>query len=286
MWCAIVQHDSSFLTSSDGTRLHYQSWWPDSPPRGHVQVLHGLGDHSGLHRHVVDHLLEHGYAAHAIDMRGHGRSAGQRAYVRRWSDYHSDALTLTDRLKYRNSVQRVTLIGSSMGALLALDLALAHPDRVNAVVAASPPLGEVGVPPALMLLARLTSRLLPRISLKTRMDLSGIAADPAVLEELLADPLFHRVGTARLATELEQAAERVRTGIASIQVPALLLHGARDRMVLPRETREAVTRAPAELVRYVEYPEGYHALFADRSGPAVLRDVTDWLELQLQETAA
>lgn len=249
-------------------------------------MLHGLGDHSGLHRHLVDHLLQHGYAAHAIDLRGHGRSAGQRAYVRRWSDYHGDALALTDRLKYRNAVQQVTLIGSSMGALLALDLALAHPGRVNAVVAASPPLGEVGVPPALMRLARLASRVLPRISLKTGMDLSGIAADPAVLEEALADPLFHRVGTARLATELTKAAERVRTGIAWITVPTLLLHGALDHIVLPRETRLAATRAPASLVRYIEYPDGYHALFADRTGPTVLRDVTDWLELQLQETAA
>ena len=239
-----------------------------------------------MHRHLVDHLLAHGYAAHAVDLRGHGRSAGQRAYVRRWSDYHSDSLALTDRLKYRNAVQRVTLIGSSMGAVLALDLALAHPDRVNAVVAAAPPLGEVGVPPALMWLARVASRVLPRISLRTGMDLGGIAADPAVLEEVLADPLFHRVGTARLATELIEAAERVRTGIAHIAVPALLLHGARDRMVLPRQTREAAARAPAELVRYVEYPDGYHALFADNTGPAVLRDVTDWLERRLQETAA
>lgn len=280
-----MQHDSAFLSSSDGTRLHYQSWWPGSPPKGHVQVLHGLGDHSGMHRHLVDHLLAHGYAAHAIDLRGHGRSAGQRAYVRRWSEYHSDALALTDRLKYRNAVQRVTLIGSSMGALLALDLVLAHPGRVNAVVAAAPPLGEVGVPPALMTLARVASRVLPRISLRTGMDLSGIAADPAVLAEVLADPLFHRVGTARLATELTEAAERVRTGIPRIAVPALLLHGTRDRMVPPRPTREAATRAPADLVRYVEYPDGYHALFADTTGPSVLRDVTDWLKRRLEAVA-
>jgi alpha-beta hydrolase superfamily lysophospholipase len=243
-----------------------------------VQIVHGLGDHSGLHRHLVNHLLEHGYAAHAVDLRGHGRSAGQRAYVRDWFDYHNDVLALTDRLMYRNAVQRVTLIGSSMGALLALDLALAHPARVNAVVAAAPPLGETGVPGALMTLARIASRILPRLSLKTGMDLTGIAADPKVLEELLADPLFHRVGTARLATELEEAAARVREGISWIAVPALLLHGARDSMVLPRETRRAAARAPSDIVRYLEYPDGYHALFADFKGPQVLRDVTDWLE--------
>lgn len=281
-----MQHDSGFLTSRDGTRLHYQSWWPSAPPRGHVQVVHGLGDHSGLHRHLVDHLLEQGYAAHAVDLRGHGRSDGQRAYIRSWFDYHNDVLALTDRLKYRNAVQRVALIGSSMGALLALDIALAHPGRLNAVVAAAPPLGDVGVPPVLMSLARIASRILPRLSLKTGMDLTGIAADPKVLEEALADPLFHRVGTARLATELEDAAARVRAGISWITVPTLLLHGARDRMVLPQETREAAARAPAELVHYIDYPDGYHALFADVTGPAVLRDVTDWLELRLKESTA
>ena len=102
------------------------------------------------------------------------------------------------------------ILGNSLGGLVVLDYALHYPAGLRGVIAAAPPLGEVGVPPFLMTLGRVMSRIWPRFSLEVGMDLSGLARDPAVVDTMLADPLFHRRGTARLSTEVTAAIQRVQ----------------------------------------------------------------------------
>jgi alpha-beta hydrolase superfamily lysophospholipase len=121
------------------------------------------------------------------------------------------------------------------------------------------------------------SRVWPRFSLETGMDLDGLARDPRIVEAVLADPLFHRRGTARLSTEVTAAIARVQSLAPALSVPTLLLHGTADRMVPPAGTRRFAERAPAEFVTLREYLGGYHALFADWDGARVLRDVEAWM---------
>lgn len=267
-----MRHSDGWLEGRGGIRLHRQHWWPDLPPRGHVQVLHGLGDHGGMHQVLVDRLVTEGFAAHAVDLRGYGRSAGRRAALESWADYHADVATLHQWLRMEHQVESRTLIGISLGALLALDVALRTPEGVSQVVAASTPLGESSVPRWLMRLAHLVAGVLPGLSLRTRMDITALANDPAVVEEALADPLFHRVGTARLAVEAERAMDRVRAALPEIVVPVLMVHGADDTMVPPGPARASAAAAGPQ-VRWIEYPGMRHALFPDVGGDRVLGDV-------------
>ena len=94
------------------------------------------------------------------------------------------------------------LLGNSLGGLIALDYASRPPNGLRGVIAVSAPLGELSVPAPLLALGRIMSRVWPRFSLETGMDLTGLARDPTVAEQILADPLFHRRGTARLSTEV------------------------------------------------------------------------------------
>jgi len=144
-------------------------------------------------------------------------------------------------------------------------------------------LGKVGVPPLLMMLGRVMSRIWPRFSLEVGMDLSGLARDPAVIEAVLADPFFHRRGTARLSTEVTAAIDRVQSGAARLSTPLLLLHGSADRMVPPDGTREffAKVRWPDRELR--EYPGGYHGIFADLGYEQVLEDVRRWIDDRLMQ---
>jgi alpha-beta hydrolase superfamily lysophospholipase len=173
------------------------------------------------------------------------------------------------------------VLGNSLGGLVVLEYALHHPDGLAGVIAAAPPLGELGVPSALMALGRLLSRVFPRFSLKVGMDLSGLARDPSVTEAVLADPYFHRRGTARLSTEVTAAITRVQDGAASFALPLLILHGSADRMVPPDGSRRFVTevRHPDKELR--EYPGAYHGLFADLGYQDVLADLQCWIEARL-----
>ena len=58
-----------------------------SPAKGTVFVLHGYYDHVGLFRHIIQFLLEQGFAVVAYDQPGHGLSSGAQASINHFTEY-------------------------------------------------------------------------------------------------------------------------------------------------------------------------------------------------------
>src|SRR5919112_1244134 len=276
-----TEHREGTFAGHGDLPLFYQVWRP-SEPRALLVNLHGLGDHSGLYPSLAAHFPPRRVALYAYDMRGNGRSPGQRAYLRSWREYREDLHAFLERVRaWEPAELPLFLLGNSLGGLVVLDYALHHPESLTGVIAAAPPLGRVGVPPVLMSLGRVMSTILPRFSLQVGMDLTGLARDPSVVEAVLADPLFHRRGTARLSTEVTAAIARVQGRASELAVPVLILHGAEDRMVPPDGSREFFSKLRDPEREFREYPGGYHGLFADRDWQTVVSDVEQWLDLHL-----
>jgi 3-oxoadipate enol-lactonase len=112
----------------NGARL----WYDEAGAGPVVLLLHGgLGD-SGLWEPVVPLLAEQ-FRTIRTDLRFYGRSTGPFAP---WS-WEEDALGVLDAL----DVERAAVVGLSFGGKLALDIALAHPERLWAVAGVAPGLG-------------------------------------------------------------------------------------------------------------------------------------------------
>jgi alpha-beta hydrolase superfamily lysophospholipase len=278
-----AEHRDGTFPGAGGLRLYYQAWMPPAGQRKKAMLinLHGLGDHSGLYPTLARHFPAHGIALYAYDMRGNGRSPGQRAYLRGWHEYRGDLHAFVELVRKWEGNLPLFILGNSLGGLVVLDYALHYPAGLSGVIAAAPPLGELGVPSFLMALGRLMSRICPRFSLKVGMDLSGLARDPAVVETVLADPLFHRRGTARLSTEVTAAIQRVQGRAETLSVPLLILHGSADRMVPPDGSRRFFSRLDQNDRELREYPGAYHGLFADLGYEEVLADLEHWLEARI-----
>jgi alpha-beta hydrolase superfamily lysophospholipase len=266
-----------WFEGAGGARLFCRHARPAGPPRAVLVSLHGLGDHSGLYPMVPEAVLPLGIELFAPDLRGNGRSPGQRGYLERWTEVREDLRRLIVWVRAERPGLPLFLLGNSLGGLVALDYALEYPAGLRGVVAVAPPLGALGVPAPLLALGRVLSRVWPRFSLDTGMDLSGLARDPEVAERVLRDPLFHRKGTARLSTEVTAAIDRVQAGAPAFPVPVLVLHGAADRMVPPDGSRRFVAGGGQPDRRLIEYPDGYHALLADVEGQRVLGDIIEWM---------
>jgi alpha-beta hydrolase superfamily lysophospholipase len=268
-------------TGAGGLRLFRRIRRPAGRARGVVISLHGLGDHSGLYPDLLGHLAAGGFLVHAPDLRGNGRSPGQRGYVGRWEEFREDLHALVALVRSEEPGLPLFLLGNSLGGLIVLDYALTYPDGLRGVIAAAPPLGRLSVPALLLALGRVMSRVWPRFSVRTGMDLSGLARDPAVRETVLADPLFHRRGTARLSTEVVATIARVQAEAPRFPVPVLILHGSADRMVTPEGSRGFIARVGLPDRELREYPDGYHALFADLDRARVLNDLERWIVSRL-----
>jgi alpha-beta hydrolase superfamily lysophospholipase len=269
------------VVGSRGLLLFRRAWRPATPPRAVLLNLHGLGDHSGLYGALGDRMIASGFAVHALDLRGNGRSPGKRGHVDAWGDYREDLRRFVELVRREEPGRPLFLLGNSLGGLIAIEYAMHHPEGLRGVIAAAPPLGQLSVPPVLLALGRVMSRIWPAFSLETGMDLSGLARDPAVVAELLADPLFHRLGSARLSTEVREAIVRVQSRAAEFSLPLLVLHGSKDRMVPPDGSRAFVARVARPDTRLIEYPEGRHVLFADSDREQVLADLVQWIERHL-----
>jgi pimeloyl-ACP methyl ester carboxylesterase len=117
-----------------GARL----WYDEAGEGSAVLLLHGgLGD-SGLWEPVVPLLAER-FRTIRTDLRFFGRSTGP-AVPWSWLD---DTIGVLDEL----GIERAALVGLSLGGRLAFDVALAHPERLWAVVGVAPGLaGHDGDP--------------------------------------------------------------------------------------------------------------------------------------------
>lgn len=117
-----------------GARL----WYDEAGSGPIVLLLHGgLGD-SGLWEPVVPFLAER-FHTFRTDLRFFGSSTGPAAP---WS-WQDDVVGVLDEL----GVERAALVGLSLGGRIAFDIALAHPERLWAVVGVSPALaGHDGAP--------------------------------------------------------------------------------------------------------------------------------------------
>lgn len=97
-----------------------------------VVLAHGL---TATRRYVVSGsraLPRAGYRLTTYDARGHGESAPAESYEYR--DMVGDMLAVLDHL----GAQRAVVGGASMGAATAVAFALAHPERVRALVLITP----------------------------------------------------------------------------------------------------------------------------------------------------
>jgi 3-oxoadipate enol-lactonase len=90
--------------------------------------LHGAGSSAGIWKRQLAHFAAR-HSPVAFDWPGHGRSSGTEALAS-VEAYADCTLALLDRL----GVARAVLIATSMGGLVAIELALRAPDRVSALV--------------------------------------------------------------------------------------------------------------------------------------------------------
>ncbi len=274
---SVAGHEEGTLRTADGLDLYWQHW----PATGSNEVLinvHGLGDHSGLHPFVVDHFRHRGTSVYALDTRGNGRSPGKRGHVDSWGHYQDDLDRLV-RLVHAREGRAPVLLGHSLGGLMVLDYALAHPESIRAAAAAAPPLGPLNAPASLLAAAKVLTILWPSFTLETGLDLGGLAHDPEVRRVMQADPWFHRRASARLACEVQRALASVHSRAATLARPVLILHGAGDRMVPIDGSRRFAASGPAAYTTYIEYPDGWHALFADVGHEQCLSDLQRWMDL-------
>jgi acylglycerol lipase len=272
-------HDEGTLTTPDSLTIYHQSWLPDVQPKAVVLLLHGLAEHSGRYAHVAKALTDSGYAAHTLDLRGHGKSDGKRTYVRSYDQYQADILQFRKLIELQHRELPLFVLGHSMGGNLALGHVLDHQAGVRGLVLSAPALvAGASLSPAKIRLAKLVGRVAPGLRPEA-LSSDAISRDRAVVEAYRADPLvFNGKITAGVAAALLRTMDTFPTRYAELTLPILLQHGTADALADISGTRALEAAAVNAKVTSHYYDGLYHEIFNEPEQAAVLADTIAWLD--------
>jgi alpha-beta hydrolase superfamily lysophospholipase len=264
-----------------GTALPGRVWCADRP-RALVAIVHGLGEHCARYAAAADALVERRFTVVSLDLPGHGEAPGPRGDLRSWTDVRDRIVpamfTVTRGLPGQPMDLPVVLLGHSMGGLMALDYALAHPKTLLGVVASAPAIRTAPPPPLKVALGKVASLVQPAAGFPNGIRDEDISRDPEVLAARKADPLMHDRISPRTYFAMVEARARVLADARRLAVPTLLLQGAADKVVDPKGTLEFTVGAPHEHVRLVTYRDAYHEVLNDLCRAEVLKDLIGWLD--------
>ena len=256
-----------YLELASGIRVRAVECGKDSDPT--IVLVPGWGCSVYIFRENFAALAAAGFHTVAVDLKGHGLSDKPEAPA----EYRLESMrTHIGEIMDALGAQPVMLAGLSMGAALAAHFAVAAPNRVRALVMVSP-VGFSGIPGLRLLRAvtpaaigpfaqRIASRALVRLLLRTLNGKLRRVTERDV-DEYWAPTQFPEFTRAmrHLLHEFNW-----RQPFVPLSVPALLISGTRDRLMLSRHA-ESYTRVMPQMNHMVVQDAG-HVVY-DEAAPIV-----------------
>lgn len=272
-----VAHRSGVFRGTGGVMLVEQSWRPAGPPRAVVVIHHGLKSHSSLYAELAGRLVARGYAVHAYDMRGHGRSAGRRASLDDFGDLTADLDLFMHRVRRREPGLPIFLVGHSVGGAVVTLYVLEHRPALAGLILMAPAI-RVDRPAIAAAATPVAGALLPDLPV-VDVPNEQFSRSPEVVRAMDRDPLIYQpAGPARTAAALTRALARIWARAGELDTPLLGLHGTADRATSPRGTAELVRRARTRDRTLLLYRGLYHDLVHEPERDQVMSDIERWLD--------
>lgn len=134
---ALTEFD--FPSRNDRDQVKAWIYAPAGAPRGIVQIVHGLGEHSRRYLRLISKLLDAGFVVCADDHIGHGATAMASGV---WADSGNDGLiaivedeaTLRERTLAAYPDLPYFMYGHSWGSMIARAYAARHPDDLDGLI--------------------------------------------------------------------------------------------------------------------------------------------------------
>ena len=268
------------FVSTGGLNIFFRSWRPAGTPRGVVVIVPGFNAHSGYYAWVAQQFVADGLAVYALDLRGRGKSDGERFYVEKFDDYVSDVTGFVTLVKTREPGLRVYLLGHSAGGVVACVYTLDHQAEIDGLICESFAF-QVPAPDFVLAVLKGLSHIAPHAHVLPLKN-ADFSRDPAAVAAMNADPLIaHETQPTQTVAAMVRADERLKKDFPLIRLPVLILHGTQDKATRPAGSQLFYDTAGSSDKTLKLYEGGYHDLLNDIDKATVMADITAWIDARL-----
>ncbi len=264
-----------------GLKIFLRSWKPAGAPRAVVIICHGVNSHGGQYLWPAGELVKKGHAVFALDLRGRGKSDGERFYVDDVADYVADVAGVVKIAKARHPGLPVFLLGHSAGGVVSATYALDNQAELAGFICESFAF-QVPAPGFALAAIKGLSHFAPRLPV-LKLKNEDFTRDPVALAALNADPLIaHEIQPAATVAALVRADERLREEFPKITLPVLIMHGTADKATVCEGSQFFHDTAGSADKTLKLYKDHFHDLLADTGKEDVMADITAWIDARLK----
>jgi alpha-beta hydrolase superfamily lysophospholipase len=273
---AIAPSDGTF-ESTGGAKIFYRSWRPAIAPKGVVAICHGFNSHSGQYQWVGEQFANRGFAVYALDLRGRGKSSGERFWVTDVAEYVADLAGLISLAKTREPGLKVFLLGHSAGGVISSTYTLDYQKELAGLICES---FAFRVPAPRLALDAISwlSGFAPRLGV-LKLKNRDFTRDPAALAALENDLLTQGENQpAKTVAALWAADKRLEKEFSRVTIPVLIMHGTADKATVPSGSQFFFDTTGSKDKTLKLYQDHFHDLFADVGREQVMEDTLAWIE--------
>jgi acylglycerol lipase len=268
------------LDGVGGLKIFTRTWLPESTPRGVMILVHGFNSHSGYYLWTAEELLASGLAVYALDLRGRGKSDGERYYVERFAEYQSDVDMLVKRARANHPGLPMFILGHSAGGVIACNYVLDHQADFAGLICESFAY-RVPAPDFALSVLKGLSHLAPHAHV-LKLPKEEFSRDPKVVKALIDDPLLaNEVQPTKTVAEMVRADERLKRDFRLFTLPVLIIHGTKDTVTRPEGSQEFFSNASSKDKTLKLYEGHAHDLLNDLDKETVMGDINAWIDARI-----
>ena len=218
-----------------GLKIFFRAWRPEGTPKAVIVICHGVNSHGGQYIWPAEQFVKSGFAVYALDLRGRGKSEGERFYVETIDDYVADVAGVIKIAKERDPGLPVFLLGHSAGGVVSAIYTLDNQKELAGFICESFAF-QVPAPNFALAAIKGLSHIAPRLPVLTLHN-KDFSRDPKWVEALDNDPLIAKeVQPALTVAALVRADERLHELVRADHDPgADHARHRRPRHGLPRQ---------------------------------------------------
>lgn len=275
--------------SRDGTSIAAWRWDTARPPRGIVQLTHGMGEHVRRYDPLADELTDAGFHVVGQDHRGHGLTAGtadRHGHLGDggWPALVDDIGRLADVARQAHPGLPLVLLGHSMGSFAAQQYVLEHSTELDALVLTGTAALDL-LEPALDLSQPLSLEAFNAAFEPARTDYDWLSRDEAQVDLYVADPDcgfgLDATATAQMFVGARPLADPDRLEDVRADLPVYVAVGEQDpvhgdQALLAPVVDRFRSRTPDVTVHI--YPGARHEVFNETNRAEVVHDLMVWLD--------